>query len=169
MILEIVKYPDNRLKHKSTEIENFDDELHSFLDDMRETMIARNGIGLAGVQVGILKRVFIINIPNEENEYSDENLLEVINPKIVEKYGNTSYEEGCLSIPEYFETVQRAEKIDVSFFDRHGNEQRKRLSGLHAIAFQHEFDHLNGRVFVERISYMKKRKFEKEWKKRIRE
>jgi peptide deformylase len=169
LILEIVKYPDSRLKQKSSEVENFDSKLHKTLSDMNETMIAQNGIGLAGVQVGILKRVFIINIPNEENEYSDENLLEVINPTIVEKYGNTSYEEGCLSIPEYFETVQRAEKIDVSFFDRHGNEQRKRLSGLHAIAFQHEFDHLNGRVFVERISYMKKRKFEKEWKKRSRE
>jgi peptide deformylase len=169
LILEILKYPDSRLKQISTEVKKFDDELYKILDDMRDTMMSRNGVGLAGVQVGILKRVFIINIPDEENHYSKENLIEAINPEIVLKTGETSYEEGCLSIPEYFETVKRAEKIDVAFTDRNGNRVEKRLSGLTAIAFQHELDHLNGKVFVERVSYMKKRKFEKEWKKRERE
>jgi peptide deformylase len=168
LILDIVTYPDERLKKSSSEVENFDENLHKLLDDMRDTMMSRKGIGLAGVQIGVLKRVFIINIPDEDNFYSEEDLIEVINPEILEKHGEKSYEEGCLSIPEYFETVKRADKINVSFKDRNGNLIEKRLSGLLAIAFQHELDHLNGRLFVERVSFMKKRKFEKEWKRRTR-
>jgi peptide deformylase len=168
LILEIVTYPDKRLKDTSTEIEVFDDELSTLLDSMNDTMKSREGIGLAGIQVGVPKRVFIINVPDGDGNISEENLIEVVNPKIVDKHGEIKYEEGCLSLPNYFEEVKRADKIDVSFQNRFGEKVEISLSGLSAVAFQHELDHLNGKLFVERVSYMKKRKFEKEWKRKKR-
>ncbi len=169
MIREIVVYPDKRLKLVSKEIKEFDEKLHTLLDDMYETMIAKNGIGLAAIQIGIDLQALIINLVREDEEKQfKEDLIEVINPKILEMDGETTYQEGCLSVPEYYDDVKRAEHIKVSFFDREGKEHIKEYDGLMAIAFQHETDHLNGHLFIEKLSFLKRKKFEKEWKKKLK-
>ena len=169
MIREIVVYPDKRLKLVSKPVELFDEELHKLLDDMYETMIAKNGIGLAAIQVGVPLRVLIINLSDEEGVQKKEDLIEVINPVILETKGSTTYTEGCLSVPEYYDDVERAEWVKVEFYDRFGNKKIVETDGLLAIAFQHEIDHLNGHLFIEKLSFLKRKKFEKEWKKRRKE
>ncbi len=171
MVREIVVYPDKRLKQVSKPVESFDEELHTLLDDMYDTMRAKNGVGLAAIQVGVDKRVLIINIPLEdipegEDEQPRENTLEMINPVIVEKDGSTKFQEGCLSVPGIYEEVERAKHIKVEYFDRHGKKHVIEDDDFLAIAMQHEIDHLEGRVFIEKLSFIKRKKFEKEWKKR---
>ncbi len=168
MVREIITYPNKLLKQRSRDVTAFDQELHTLLDDMYETMMAKNGIGLAAIQVAVPLNALIINLPNEEDKQVREDLVEVINPKILEMDGSTVYTEGCLSVPEYYEDVQRAERIKVSFQDRHGNEIIKEYDGLMAIAFQHECDHLKGELFIEKLSFLKRKKFEKEWKKKLK-
>lgn len=168
MLREIITYPDKRLFTKSQEVLEFDKELHTLLDDMYETMIARNGIGLAAIQVAISKRALIINLLNDDELQDKADLLEVINPKIIEKSGETIFTEGCLSVPGYYEEVQRFEKITAKFQDRFGNEITQEMDGLLAIALQHEMDHLDGHLFIEKLSYTKRKKFEKEFKKRLK-
>jgi len=171
MVREIVVYPDKRLKLVSKPVETFGDELHTLLDDMYDTMRAKNGVGLAAIQVGIDLRVLIINIPLEnipegEDEQPRENTLEMINPVIIEKDGSTKFQEGCLSVPGIYEEVERAKHVKVEYFDRHGEKHIIEDDDFLAIAMQHEMDHLDGKVFIEKLSYMKRKKFEKEWKKR---
>ncbi len=168
MIREIVTYPNRILKKSSKDIKNFDKDLEILLDDMYETMINKNGIGLAAIQIAVPLNVLLINLPNEEDEQLKENLLEIINPTILEKKGTITYTEGCLSVPEYYEDVQRAEWIRVSYYNRVGEEIVTEYDGLLAIAFQHEMDHLKGHLFIERLSFLKRKKFEKEWKKKQR-
>ncbi len=168
MIREIITYPNKILKQKSHDVERFDEELHTLLDDMYETMIAKKGIGLAAIQIAVPLNVLIISLPNDEEEQPKEEAKEVINPQILESKGSTIYTEGCLSVPEYYEDVERAEWIKVRYYDRHGNEIVEEHDGLMAIAFQHEMDHLNGELFIEKLSFLKRKKFEKEWKKRAR-
>jgi len=173
MIREIVVYPDKRLKLISKEVESFDGTLHDLLDDMYETMCAKNGVGLAAIQVGVDQRVLIINVPLEdkegENDQPKENTLEMINPVIIEKNGTEKFQEGCLSIPGVYEDVERAKYVKVEYFDREGNKHVIEDDGFLAIAMQHEIDHLDGKVFIEKLSYIKRKKFEKEWKKRLKE
>jgi len=166
MIKDIIIYPNRILKQRSENVENFDNQLHTLLDDMYDTMIAKNGIGLAAVQIAVPLNVLIINIPNENDEQKKEDLLEIINPTILEKEGSTIYKEGCLSVPEYYEDVQRAEWIKIEYFDRFGNHCQMECEDLLAVAIQHECDHLNGELFIEKLSFLKRKKFEKEWKKR---
>ncbi len=168
MIREVITYPDKRLKLASKDIEKFDEELHSLLDDMYETMTAKNGIGLAAIQVAVPLNTLLILLPDENDEQKKEDLIEVINPKIVEKKGSIVYQEGCLSVPDYYDDVERAEWIRVEYFDRFGNKIVKECDGLLAVAFQHEMDHLKGHLFIEKLSYLKRKKFEKEWKKKQR-
>jgi len=173
MIREIVVYPDKRLKLVSKEVSSFNSELHELLDDMYETMINKNGVGLAAIQIGVDQRVLIINIPNEEtegkSEQPKENTLEMINPVIIEKAGQEKFQEGCLSIPGVYEDVERAKYVKVEYFDRYGKKQSIENDDFLAIAMQHEIDHLDGKVFIEKLSYIKRKKFEKEWKKRQKE
>ncbi len=168
MIREIITYPDKRLKMKSKAVDVFDEELHRLLDDMYETMMAKNGIGLAAIQVAVAKNVLIINLPNQDDKQLKEDLVEIINPEILERRGSTLYTEGCLSVPEYYEDVERAEWIRVCYHDRDGKLIEKEYEGLMAIALQHEMDHLKGELFIEKLSFLKRKKFEKEWKKRLR-
>ena len=168
MIREIVEYPNKILKKKSSDIVGFDQTLHELLDDMYDTMIDKNGIGLAAIQIAKPINVFIINLPNDAGDQEKENLLEAINPKILEARGSTIYTEGCLSVPEYYDDVERAEWIKAEYFDRFGKKIIKEFDGLLSIAFQHELDHLKGHLFIEKLSFMKRKKFEKEWKKRTR-
>ncbi len=168
MIRNIVIYPDKRLRKVSRDVIEFDEKLHKLLDDMYETMIAKDGIGLAAIQVGIDLNALLINLADEEGNQYKEDLLEVINPKITHLEGDEIYQEGCLSIPEFFEDIKRAKKITVEYFDRFGNKIVSDLDGLLAIAMQHEIDHLKGHLFIEKLSYLKRKKFEKEWKKKLK-
>ena len=168
MIREIITYPDKRLKLVSKDIENFDEKLHVLLDDMYETMVAKNGIGLAAIQVGVALNALLILLPDENDEQKKEDLIEVINPKILNKKGSIVYQEGCLSVPEYYDEVERAEWIEVEYYNRYGEKIVKECDGLLAVAFQHEMDHLKGHLFIEKLSYLKRKKFEKEWKKKKR-
>jgi len=168
VIREVITYPDKRLKLASKDIEKFDEELHSLLDDMYETMTAKNGIGLAAIQVAVPLNALLILLPDENDEQKKEDLIEVINPKILNKKGSIIYQEGCLSVPDYYDDVERAEWIEVEYFDRFGNKIVKECDGLLAVAFQHEMDHLKGHLFIEKLSYLKRKKFEKEWKKKQR-
>ena len=172
MIREIIIYPDKRLKMISKEVESFDEKLHSLLDDMYDTMVAKNGVGLAAIQIAVPLRVLIINVPLEveegEVDQPKENTLEMINPVIVDKRGTTLYQEGCLSVPGIYEDVERFAYAEVNYFDRHGNKQTIEDDAFLAIAIQHEVDHLDGKVFVEKLSYIKRKKFEKEWRKKLK-
>ncbi len=168
MIRKIITYPDKRLFLRSEEVEQFDEELHQLLDDMYETMIAKNGIGLAAIQVAVPKRALIINLPDEEGKQHKNDLLELINPVIKDKRGTQVYTEGCLSVPEYYDDVERAEWVEVEYQDRDGNTHTLRTDGLLAVAIQHEMDHLDGHLFIEKLPYLKRKKFEKEWKKKLR-
>jgi len=150
-------------------VTKFDEELHQLLEDMKETMYAKDGIGLAAIQIGVAKNVLIINLTDENDEQKVENLYEIINPIILEAEGSVTYQEGCLSVPSVYEDVQRKENIKVRYFDRDGNMIEEELDGLMAIAFQHELDHLKGHLFIEKLSYLKRKKFEKEWKKKLKE
>jgi len=169
MVREILVYPDRRLKEVSKDIIEFDTELHVLLEDMKETMYAKEGIGLAAIQVGVAKNVLLINLVNEDDEQKLEDLYEVINPVILEAEGSVTYQEGCLSVPTIYEEVERKEHIKVRYYDRYGEKIEKELDGLMAIAFQHELDHLKGHLFIEKFSYLKRKKFEKEWKKKLKE
>lgn len=170
MVREIVVYPDKRLKLISKAVDSFDAGLHALLDDMYDTMIAKNGVGLAAIQVGVDQRALIINIPMEGKEgdvaQPKENTLEMINPVIIEKDGTETFQEGCLSVPGYYEDVERCKHVKVAYFDRDGNEQTIEDNDFLAIAIQHEMDHLDGKVFIEKLSFLKRKKFEKEWKKK---
>jgi len=169
MVREVLVYPDRRLKQVSKDITQFDTELHILLEDMRETMYAKEGIGLAAIQIGVAKNVLLISLVNEDDEQKLEDLHEVINPIILEAEGSVTYQEGCLSVPTIYEEVERKEHIKVRYYDRYGNKIEKELDGLMAIAFQHELDHLKGHLFIEKLSYLKRKKFEKEWKKKLKE
>ena len=178
---EIVVYPDKRLKLISKEVTSFDSALHDLLDDMYDTMIARNGVGLAAIQIGVDSRVLIINIPLEDtggdsygeernpNDQPKDNTLEMINPVIVEADGTEKFQEGCLSVPGFYEDVERAKHVKVTYFDRNGTEQTLEDEDFLAIAIQHEIDHLDGKVFIEKLSYTKRKKFEKEWRRKQKE
>lgn len=168
MKLPIVVYPDKRLKIISNEVTAFDSQLHALLDDMYDTMIESNGIGLAAIQVGVEKRVLLLCIPDEEGEQSYEDLLEIINPVISQEQGVTVYQEGCLSVPSFYEDIERYEKLTLTYQDRHGNTCSMEAEGLLSVAIQHEIDHLDGKLFIEKLSYMRRKKFEKEYKKLLK-
>ncbi|MEA1954495.1 MAG: peptide deformylase [Campylobacterota bacterium] len=173
MVREIVVYPDKRLKLISKEVELFNGALHDLLDDMYETMCAKNGVGLAAIQIGVDQRVLIINIPLEveegEQDQLKENTLEMINPVITVQDGIEKHQEGCLSIPGVYEDIERAKHVKVEYLDRDGNPQTIEDDAFLAVAIQHEIDHLNGKVFIEKLSYIKRKKFEKEWKRKLKE
>jgi peptide deformylase len=169
MILEIVEYPDKRLRQKSLPVTEFNEELHLFLDDMYETMMSESGIGLAAIQVANPIRALIINLPDEEGNQNKEELLEIINPEIMEKEGEIYYQEGCLSVPTFYEDIKRFEKVTIKYQDRFGKEHTLEAEELLAIAIQHEMDHLEGILFIDKLSYARRKKFEKEYKKYQRE
>jgi len=169
MKLKIVEYPDKRLKQKSLKVEKFDEDLHKLLDSMYEIMMSSNGIGLAAIQVAHAKEIFILNIPDEDGNQPDENLIEIINPVITKKNGSTTYQEGCLSVPGFYEDIKRFDEIQLSYQDRYGNTKNMDANGLLSIAIQHEIDHLYGILFIDKLSYSRRKKFEKEYKKAQKE
>jgi peptide deformylase len=159
-ILEIVKYPDPRLKQPCERETVFDSSLHKLLDDMRDTMYEAEGIGLAAPQVGVLKRIAVVDVSQDR-----DGVIELINPEITWSEGKVPSEEGCLSIPDYRETISRNENIKVTAQDRNGKEFELEASEILAICIQHEIDHLNGILFVDRLSRLK-REFFRRWLKK---
>lgn len=156
MILEILVAPDSRLKEVATPIENVTDEVRETLDNMLETMYAAPGVGLAAPQVGILKRMIVIDVDYAKEE-GQKNPYKIINPEIVWTSEETSiYQEGCLSVPEYFDDVERPEKCRVEALNENGEKITIEADGLLATCIQHEIDHLNGLLFVDHLSRLKK-------------
>ena len=154
-ILEIIKAPDPRLKQKAEDVVVFDADLSQFVDDMFETMYAAEGIGLAATQVGVLKRVLVLDV--EQGEDGKGQPQEFINPKIVWQSEDTKpYQEGCLSFPGNFAEVRRPDIIEVKFVNRKGESQKIKADGLLSICLQHEIDHLNGVTFVDHLSRLRR-------------
>jgi len=149
-ILNILHYPDARLHKVATPVEEVDDDIRRLIDDMAETMYEAPGIGLAATQVDVHKRVVVIDVSEDKS-----GLLALINPRIVSADGYTVFEEGCLSVPGIYEEVERAEHVVVEALDRDGKPFKLEAEGLLAICIQHEMDHLEGRVFVEKLSRLK--------------
>jgi peptide deformylase len=165
-VLPICIYPDPVLRQKACRVEEIDDGIQRLIDDMIETMYNAPGIGLAANQVGRPISVLVIDIQRRE---ADSGLITLINPELVSARGTTAFEEGCLSVPEYFHAVTRHEEVVVRGFDRRGERIEIAASGLLAIALQHEMDHLEGKLFVDRISPIARDIFKRRWRKRLRE
>ena len=146
-ILSILEFPDPRLRKTARRVSKVDDDLRRLIDDMFETMYAAPGIGLAATQVNIHRRLFIADVSADQTEpYA------LINPEILEKDGVIVTEEGCLSVPGYYEEVERAEHIRVRFENRDGEQVEMEAKGLLAVCIQHEVDHLDGKLFVDYLS-----------------
>jgi peptide deformylase len=136
---------------------------------MYETMLSSNGIGLAAIQVAMPIRALILCIPDEDGNQSITNILEIINPRIANTNGTITYQEGCLSVPGFYEDIERYESLTLHYKNRHGIECTLEANELLAIAIQHEMDHLDGKLFIDKLSYSRRKKFEKEHKKALKE
>jgi peptide deformylase len=155
VIRPILCYPDKRLREPGKDVEVFDEELRALIDDMAETMYAAPGVGLAAPQIGVSKRLFIIDVATEDDEPSD--LRVFINPEIVATEGETTFAEGCLSFPGAREEVDRSERVTVRALDKDGKPFELEADGLLAIAIQHENDHLNGKLMIDHLSVLRRR------------
>ncbi|MDH2924798.1 peptide deformylase [Nicoletella semolina] len=153
-VLEVVIYPDETLATVCEPVAVVDEQLAKFIDDMFDTMYHHEGIGLAAPQVAVLKRVIVIDIEGDKT-----NQIVLINPEIIESSGETGIEEGCLSIPGCRALVPRKEKVKVVALDRYGKPFELEADGLLAICIQHEIDHINGILFVDHISALKRQRF----------
>ncbi len=154
--LRILEFPDPRLRKKAAPVEVVDDALRQLIDDMFETMYEAPGIGLAATQVDVHQRLLVADVSQDKEE---PHVL--INPQILEKDGSAVTEEGCLSVPGYYEEVERAEHIKVRYLDRDGNERENDFEGLLAVCVQHEMDHLEGKLFVDYLSEVKRQRIRK--------
>ena len=154
-IRKILKFPDQDLRIKAKPVESFDDELKTLTDDMFETMHSVDGIGLAATQIGVAKQVAVIDISPEKNEP-----LVIVNPaiQILDPTKTEDYDEGCLSVPGFFEKISRPSDIKLTYQDLNGKKQEIKPEGLLTKVVQHELDHLNGRLFVDHISELKRRR-----------
>ena len=166
---EIRTYPDPVLRKKTSRIEHIDNSLDRLIEDMVETMHAAPGVGLAANQVGVPLQLAVIDLSSREDEDQRHPLLVIINPEILSMEGSVIEEEGCLSIPDYAEKVKRAARIKVRAQDRTGKQFELEAEGLMAKALQHEFDHLNGLLFVDKLSPLKKSFFKRRYKKVLAE
>ncbi|HOU92622.1 MAG TPA: peptide deformylase, partial [Polyangiaceae bacterium] len=153
-IREILVYPDPRLREVARVVERVDDEIRTLIEDMAETMYAAPGVGLAATQIGVPLRVFLIDVASDDEP---SNLLVFINPEIVEREGAQTYREGCLSFPGVSEDVKRAARVRVRALDRDGKPFELEATGLLAVAVQHENDHLDGKLMIDRVSPLRRR------------
>ena len=152
-MLEVLKYPDERLRTKAQPVDVVDDDVRRLIDQMAETMYAAPGIGLAANQVGVLQRVAVIDVSYPDGE---PDLKVLVNPEIVERQGSIVWEEGCLSFPEVHEDINRSERVRVAALDRDGQPHEIEADGLLAVALQHEIDHLDGVLLIDHVSFLKK-------------
>lgn len=167
MVLEVLKFPDQRLRNKGVEVASVTPELKKLAEDMLETMYEENGIGLAAPQVGQSIRLLVIDTrPRDEEgnvvldglselERAVKQPIVIFNPKITESRAKTTYEEGCLSVPGFYETVERNQYVEVEGLDINSQKLQIKTDGLLAICLQHEMDHLDGKLFIDRLSFVK--------------
>ncbi len=168
-ILDIVLYPDDVLTSAGADVPGVDDGLRQFLDDMADTMYQARGVGLAANQVGDLRRVCVIDATEEGDERDErEGLLQLVNPRVVERSGEIKWEEGCLSFPELYENVMRSNWVKVAALNRDGEPIEVEGEGLLAVVLQHEIDHLDGVLFIDRVSRLKKTMALKRYRKILR-
>lgn len=163
-ILDVLTFPDPLLHRTAETVKIIDNKIKKLVDDMAETMYEAPGIGLAATQVGELKRIMVIDISEEKNQ-----LRVFINPEMIKKEGTAINEEGCLSVPGFYDKVERAETVMVTALDREGQRFTINASGLLAVCIQHEIDHLDGHVFVEYLSPLKANRIKNKLVKRQRE
>lgn len=159
-ILAILEFPDDRLRKKAVAVKTVDDKIKKLVDDMLDTMYESHGVGLAATQVNVHQRVIVIDVSDEKDEP-----LFLINPEIIEKDGIKEGEEGCLSVPGFFEKVNRAERVKVRALNRDGQSYEFEATDLLAICVQHELDHLDGKLFVDYISPLKRQRIKKKLEK----
>ncbi len=150
--LQILETPDARLRTVAKPVETFDDELSRLVENMIETMYVAQGIGLAATQVNVHKRLLVLDVSEDQ-----DTPRVYINPEIIGSEGSETCEEGCLSVPGIYAEVSRAEKVRVAAFDPDGNPFEEDLDGMHAVCLQHEIDHLNGKLFIDYLSPLKRR------------
>ena len=164
-VLEVLKYPHPALKKRSETVSRIDEEVMKLIHDMRETMHAAGGIGLAACQVGVCRRVIVLDVSPMDPEQS---FFALINPEIVSEEGEIDHEEGCLSVPEYVEKIRRKEKVCVKGLSAGGKEVEIEGDGILAIALQHEIDHTNGILILDRVSRLKREIYRNRLKKEKR-
>ncbi|MEA3640961.1 MAG: peptide deformylase [Lamprobacter sp.] len=162
-LLNILTFPDARLRRTAEPVAQVDDNTRQLVDDMFETMYAAPGIGLAAIQVNVAKRVIVIDVSEDHSQP-----LCLINPEFLEREGVEEMDEGCLSVPGFIETVKRAERVRVRALDREGEPFELETDGLLAVCIQHEIDHLDGRLFVDHISSLKRQRIRKKLEKEQR-
>jgi len=162
---QILTEPDKILREKSLKVNQVDEDLQKLMDDMLETMYAAPGIGLAAIQIGVPKRIIVLDIgrrdksksTNDEKQEERKNPMYFVNPEIITKSTNIStYEEGCLSVPGQFAEIDRPDKCYIKYLDYHGQPQEIRAEGMLATCIQHEMDHLEGILFIDYLSKLKK-------------
>lgn len=162
-ILDILVYPDQRLRKLAKPVLEVDDKIRQLISNMTETMYDAEGIGLAATQVDVHQQVIVMDISETRDQ-----ILILINPKIVKQDGEQVYDEGCLSVPEYYAPVTRAQNIEITALDQSGKQFELAAEGLLAICIQHEMDHLVGKVFVDYLSRLKQDRIRKKLIKRVR-
>lgn len=158
--LEVLHFPDTRLRKKASPVEIIDTEIKILAADMLETMYAEGGIGLAATQVNVRKRVVVIDLSEQH-----DNPMCLINPEIIESVGTEQMQEGCLSVPGYFDLVERAEKVTLHYLNLDGESIEVDADGLLAVCVQHEIDHLNGKLFIDYLSPLKRQRLRKKLEK----
>jgi peptide deformylase len=155
-VRDILTVPDRRLKTISKPVEAVDDELRTLMDDMLETMYAAPGIGLAAIQIGVPKRVIVMDLSRGDGEPAPRHF---VNPEIVWRSEETlPYEEGCLSVPEIYDEVERPARVKLRYLDYHGQAVEEDAEGVFAVCIQHELDHLNGVLFIDYLSRLKRQR-----------
>ena len=162
MILEILKYPDKRLRTIAKLVVSVDETIRQQVKDMFETMYEAPGIGLAATQVNFHQRIIVIDISDQCNEP-----ICLINPEVIEKSGEIQCEEGCLSVPDYYENIIRANDIKVQALNQHGKTFELEASEMLSVCIQHEIDHLNGILFVDHLSKLKQKRLKKKTEKKV--
>lgn len=154
--LEVLHFPDPRLRKKAMPVKSIDEGVKTLAADMLETMYAENGIGLAATQVNVQKQLMVIDLSEQRNDP-----MCLINPEIISSEGTEQMQEGCLSVPGYFDLVERAEKIRYRYLSLDGDVSEAETGGLLAVCIQHEIDHLNGRLFIDYLSPLKRQRLRK--------
>ncbi len=162
--LEILHFPDPRLRNHAEPVERVDDEVRRLIDDMLETMYEAPGIGLAATQVNVARRVVVLDLSEDKSQP-----LALINPRVLAAEGEIETEEGCLSVPGVYETVSRADQIRVEALDREGNRFTMEAEDMLAVCIQHEIDHLDGKLFVDYLSQLKRQRIRKKAQKQQRQ
>lgn len=163
-LLNILRFPDPRLRNKAKPISEVTDDIRQLADDMLETMYDAPGVGLAAIQVNVQKRLIVIDVSEDQSQP-----LILINPEVISSEGERDHEEGCLSVPEAYETVTRADKVRVKALDREGKDIEFDADELLATCVQHEIDHLDGKLFVDYLSNLKRQRIKKRLEKHLKQ